>query len=169
MNRDDFLRARVRVPVHAVPHIRQHARDSCSPVELDAMRESIGIDADHCLFYSINAWDPRKAMHELIEAFIRAFDAEEKVALLLKTEKVGYARDPLQPMARTTDLVTSTIQECCSRLRRRAPMIRLISDRLDDHAIDAIHRIGHCFVSLSHSEGWGLGRSKRPRSANRSS
>jgi glycosyltransferase involved in cell wall biosynthesis len=157
MNRDDFQRADVRVPVHAVPHIRQHTRDTCSTSELTAMRNYLRVGADDCVFYSINSWDPRKAMPELIEAFIRAFDADDKVMLVLKTEKTGHSEAPFFTAARTGDLANRTIEECCNRLQRRAPPIRLINERLDDHAIGMLHQVGHCFVSLSHSEGWGLG------------
>lgn len=157
MNRDDFVDAGVRVPVHAVPHMRHHAPSGGSPAELAATRASLGIEAGHCVFYSINSWDPRKAMPELIEAFVRAFDPEDKVILILKTEPVGHSRDAFLNTARTSDLANRAIEECCSRLGRRAPPIRLVVARLDGHAIDLIHHVGHCFVSLSHGEGWGLG------------
>lgn len=157
MNREDFMQAQVRAPVHVVPHIRQHARAAYSSAELSALRSALDIDADRCVFYSINASNPRKAMPDLIDAFVRAFAPEDKVTLLLKTAGIGQARDPFFTQAPTQELVRGAISDACARADRKAPSIRLINRQLDDRTMGMLHEIGHCFVSLSHGEGWGLG------------
>jgi hypothetical protein len=46
------------------------------------------------VFYAISAWDPRKALPALLAAFVRAFRADDGVALVLKTGPVGYGAPP---------------------------------------------------------------------------
>jgi glycosyltransferase involved in cell wall biosynthesis len=141
----------------AVPHVRRHAFTEYSPRELDEAREDLGIPRGHTVFYSINAWDPRKNLPGLIEAFARAFDADDPVTLLIKTTRHGYGAGPLYPERLARDLATQAITEAVARTRRSAPSICLHDDGLDSAGIDLVHALGDVYVSLTHGEGWGLG------------
>ena len=93
-NRDVFVAAGVETPVHVVPHVRRHAWNAFTPAEIRAARARFALDDARFVFYAINAWDPRKALPALLRAFVRAFRADEGVALVLKT-----GPDRLRPAA----------------------------------------------------------------------
>jgi len=157
MNGDDFRKAGVRPDVHVVPHVRMHRPHTYAPTELDDMRRQLGIAAGHRVFYCIGAWDPRKAVPDLLEAYARAFRADDGVTLLVKTGKSGYGEPPFhEPRATRAmfDALTKELERACGR--PLAPM-RLIDGDLDDRSLNALHALGDCYVSLSHGEGWGLG------------
>jgi glycosyltransferase involved in cell wall biosynthesis len=157
MNRDDFTRAGVRPPVRAVPHVRRHRHAAFEPAELAALRERVGIAAGGTVFYCIGAWDPRKAMPDLIEAFARAFRAGEPASLLLKTPATGYGEAPFHASSPVRELFAATCEKLARRLAGTLPNIVLLDGETDDLGIDMLHALGDCYVSLSHGEGWGLG------------
>lgn len=156
-NRDAFVRSGLAKPIAVVPHIRRHRWCEYSPHDIAAARADLGIPHGHRVFYSINAWDPRKAVPDLIEAFARAFTPSDRVALLLKTDATGHGAGPLYTRRTTRELATQAITEAAARIGRPAPLIVLHDSPLDADAIDLIHAVGDAFVSLSHGEGFGLG------------
>ncbi len=157
MNRDDFAQAGALPAVHAVPHVRMHRPHTYAPAELDELRGRLGIAAGHRVFYCIGAWDPRKAIPDLIDAYARAFRADDGVTLLIKTGKWGYGEAPFRESRATRamfDELTRKLEQ--ARGGRLAP-IRLVDGDLDDRTLGALHALGDCYVSLTHGEGWGLG------------
>jgi glycosyltransferase involved in cell wall biosynthesis len=153
-NRDVFLASGCPTPVHVVP---QCARP-VSPVE-PARFERIG---DRFAFYTIGTWTTRKAMPETVTAFLDAFDADDDVALIVKTTAVDQ-----QAMARVrrglpvegpSGRETAVWPAFASLLggRRAVPAIQLIADQVPRRQVDALHVRGDCFFSLTRSEGWGL-------------
>jgi len=157
MNRAVFEAGGVRVPIHVVPHVRRHAWNAFTPAERAAARGRFGLDGARFVFATINAWEPRKALPALLEAFVRAFRDEDRVALVLKTGPVGvgpppfYDHEPTLPMAqRVVDAVTD-------ELDRDAPPICVLPFDLDGRGIDLVHELSDAWVTLSHGEGWGLG------------
>ena len=156
-NRDAFARGGLSRPMHVVPHIRRHRWCEYSPSQIAAARVDLGIPAEHRVFYTISAWDPRKAVSDLIAAFATAFDASDRVALLIKTQATGHGAGPLYPRGPTRELATQAISEIAATRQREAPLIVLLDEALDADALDLIHAVGDVFVSLSHGEGFGLG------------
>jgi glycosyltransferase involved in cell wall biosynthesis len=156
-NRDAFVRSGLSKPIEIVPHIRRHRWCEYSPSDIDAARQDLGIPSDHRVFYTINAWDPRKALPDLIAAFAMAFDESDRVALVIKTQATGHAPGPLYQRMATRALATQAISEIAATLQRAAPLIVLLDEELDADAIDLIHAVGDVFVSLSRGEGFGLG------------
>lgn len=157
MNRTQFAGAGVRAPLHVVPHIRRHAWNEFAPSEIATLRGQLGIPAEHFVFYSINAWDPRKAMTLLVRAFVHAFRAGDPVTLLLKTPPVGYAGPPFYGQAPVTGLAQVAIDAAAAETGRPPPSVCLLPYELSGRGIDMLHEIGDCYVSLSHGEGWALG------------
>ena len=157
LNREVFARAGITRPLHVVPHVRRHVFTEYSPNDLADAREDLGIPAGNTVFYSINAWDPRKNTPRLIEAFMRAFEPDAPVTLLIKTQALGYDAGPLYPQRSTQKLANAVVAALQEKLGRRAPHICVHNEDIDSAGIDLIHAIGDVYASLSHGEGFGLG------------
>ena len=156
-NREVFRRSGLRVPTAVIPHIRRHRWPDFTPSEFAAARADLGIPAGNRVFYSINAWDTRKALPDLIRTYAAAFRADEPVSLLIKTGRTGYDEGPLYPRRPARDLATRAITQISAKLQRPPPHVVLHDEEVDADAIDLIHAVGDVYVSLSHGEGWGLG------------
>ena len=157
MNRDSFMAAGVRPPVHVVPHIRRHAWNEFAPSEISAMRMQLGIPENHFVFYTINAWDPRKALPMLLRTYIHAFTADDPVTLLIKVPPLGYGAPPFYQREPTIALAQAAIDAAAGEVGREPPSVCLLPYDLTGRGIDMLHELGDCYVSLAHGEGWALG------------
>jgi hypothetical protein len=146
----------VSAVVDVVPHI---ARDVI-PV-LDGPSWGAITDVDFA-FYTIGAWTTRKAMEETIRAYLDAFDADDRVALIVKTEPVNQiAYRALPERERKTApshvaMVWFTLAQIMADYAR-PPKVHLVARGISAREIDRLHTRGDCFISLTRSEGWGLG------------
>ncbi|MGB8635261.1 MAG: glycosyltransferase family 4 protein [Rhodanobacteraceae bacterium] len=156
-NRQAFLRSGLRVPIAVIPHIRRHRWPDFTPSERVAAREDLGIRPGNRVFYSISAWDPRKALPDLIRTYATAFMADEPVSLLIKTGRMGHDEGPLYPRRPARDLATRAITRISAQLQRPPPHVVLHDEEVDADSLDLIHAVGDVYVSLSRGEGWGLG------------
>jgi glycosyltransferase involved in cell wall biosynthesis len=112
-------------------------------------------DKAEFVFYSINTWSDRKALDLTIEAFCRAFTAKDPVRLVLKTSQ----RHEMRRVPFTAWFPVSTRWLINRILRRNVdhPPLTVITDFLSQEAMLDLHRQGDCYVSLTRSEGWGMG------------
>jgi glycosyltransferase involved in cell wall biosynthesis len=156
-NREAFRRSGLRVPIAVVPHIRRHRWPDFTLAELAEARADLDIAAGNRVFYSINAWDPRKDLPATIAAFVNAFSADDAVTLLIKTGSSGHDAGPLYPRLPTHALATRAITNAAAGSNRSPPHVVLHDEEIDADALDLIHAVGDVYVSLSHGEGWGLG------------
>jgi glycosyltransferase involved in cell wall biosynthesis len=86
---------------------------------------------DAYVFYHIgNIADPRKNIKKLVECFIRA--ELPNTYLLLKAT-------------------------CKDEIKINVPGVVVINGLISDEHLEYIHTISHCYVSMSHSEGAGMG------------
>jgi glycosyltransferase involved in cell wall biosynthesis len=157
-NAEVLARAGVHRPVHVVPHIRRHAWSASARDDAIALRLRLGIAEDQFVFYCIAAWDPRKALDELVATFLRTFGAQDRVTLLLKTSAaVNNAADAHagMPAEGAVREVVRAVQPVLGGTRGNLAVIG--ADDISGRTIDAIHALGDCFVSLTHGEGWGMG------------
>jgi len=157
MNRDIFVASGTRVPVHVVPHIRRHIWNEFSEHELVQARAQFGIPAHHFVFYTISTWQPRKAIPELLQAYAHAFSANDPVSLVLKTTPQGSGGAPFFHEVASADLAQDELDAIAAEVDHELPHLCLLPYELSGRGIDLLHRIGDCFVSLTHGEGWGLG------------
>jgi len=167
-NWEVFRRNGVTSPITVVPHIPETNHDQNKPAFRDLS------PADY-VFYTVESWTARKAVWDTIRCYLRAFTATDPVVLVIKTNRVCYGR-PLAPavqlpgaLARLAERIgaflpgpyqKTTVQQFLRRILRehRDPArILLIIDELTEEEIHRLHGRGDCYVSLSHSEGWGLG------------
>jgi hypothetical protein len=148
-------------PVEVVPHVCRAAFRPPPPARLAGLAQWLGLRAGDTVFYSINAWDPRKRLGALIEAYARAFNASEPVLLVVKTNKTAWFDDPLaaapgdRDVARMVAAIRTRVAAECGREGGRVALIA--DDEVADSVIDGLHELGHAFVSWSRCEGFGLG------------
>lgn len=137
----------VTTPVAVIPHV--------APPPLRG--EELQVPREVFVFYTIAEWTARKAVFHTVRAYLDAFSAGDDVLLIVKTS----ARDHTGPLLREEQVVgPGTTSWALARLmagRPDPPPIRLIAGTIKDRDILALHARGDCFVSLSRSEGWGLG------------
>jgi glycosyltransferase involved in cell wall biosynthesis len=144
-----FEASGIESPVHVVPHIARRPQPSLSAAADDMFS-----------FYVIATWTSRKAVIDVVSAYLRAFSASDRVRLVIHTTNVDliaherFARNgavPASPQCRTWFTLARALAG-----RRSAPEIRLSTRVLSRGEVDALHAGCDCFVLLSHGEGWGL-------------
>jgi glycosyltransferase involved in cell wall biosynthesis len=178
-NRKIFLRNGVKRPIHVIPHILPEITESISDLEnlsFECLRP------DDFVFYTIGTWTTRKAIWNTVHAFLTAFSAADPAVLIIKTTARDFTRvynmlsswervvaSGLQLIGRIhvfRGLVkrleslyaqTRTSLRSLTTSRPDQPRILLCTDEWPRNKIERLHRRGDCFVSLCHSEGWGLG------------
>ena len=138
-------------PVSVVPHSVRHPMQKVTEDESRAFRAEHGIAEDMYLFYVISTWSPRKAIPETLHTFLTAFDADDNVCLLIKTDQVGF-NEQVGRRESARIMLDRIIENYPNPAK-----IELIDTKITDREILVIHASGDCFFSLAHSEGWGLG------------
>ena len=143
-NADVLRRGGVERPVRVVPHAVDHAAPVNPPLSLPA---------DHFVFVSIATWDWRKRPDLLLHAFLRAFTAVDPVTLVLKTnERVlsWWCRTEIERNVwwQVMDVV---------RQYPDAANVVLVNETWTDEQVAGLWAIADGYVSLTCSEGWGLG------------
>lgn len=109
------------------------------------------------VFYAIAEWNARKAVGRTVEAYLRAFDKGDPVVLIVKTSARDHTAPPPASGSRAGAGTTAWALAALVAGRVDPPAITLITEHLARVDIDALHRRGDCFVSLSRGEGWGMG------------
>jgi glycosyltransferase involved in cell wall biosynthesis len=145
-NRDTIVDSGAEVPVDVVPYV---ARDFGPSGGLRLP----GVTPEDFVFYSIGVWTSRKALDLTVEAFLRAFDADDEAVLVLKTGATDLARGALGLLVVPTRRRVRGLQR---RLRSGARVVVHGGD-VGEAEIAALHERGDCYVSLTRAEGWGLG------------
>jgi glycosyltransferase involved in cell wall biosynthesis len=160
-NRAVLRAAPERIPdATVVPHLCRETLQPPPPARLAGLAKFLGVEPDDAVFYTINTWSPRKRLAPLIDGFVRSFRQEDRVALIVKTSRKTLFDDPASPVRdRSASVVAAAIIARAAReLGRPPPRIAVVTDDdLADNFIDGLHTRGHCFVSLSRAEGFGLG------------
>ena len=152
-NREVFIRSGVSVPIYVLPHVAQSDDNS-------GIARNLGVEDKEFMFYSINTWTARKALFKTIEAYLRAFSADENVVLVIRTSRKNFiqSRNALLRLRQKMKPQTSEAAvESIVKQYSRPASIRMLCDELESDEIRALHSRGDCYVSLSRGEGWGLG------------
>ena len=150
-NAEVIAASRVRTPVAVVPHAApQQLPDGIST-------DHLSIPQDTFVFYTIAMWTERKAVYKTVEAFLRAFTARDGVTLVIKTSQRDYTRELSQRRGLAREGTTAHSLARLLAGHEDPPSVKLITRDLTDTELAALHVRGDCYVSLCHSEGWGLG------------
>lgn len=172
-NVDIFRNSGVTVPIHVVPHLSQFEYiNSSTDVDDANIRERLGLlkkDPTPFIFYTIGFWSHRKAPYLALEAYLKAFDANDPVLMVIKTTPKDFTRRTRHwrngfRLRHPSPL--AFVQAFVSRYPGRAKVVVITDDTLSDGQILALHKIGDCFVSLARTEGWGLGAFEATRLGN---
>ncbi len=120
------------------------------------------VEDDDFVFYTINSWTSRKAMDETIRAYLQAFTGADPVALIIKTDSVNQVAFNAMSKAKRRSAPSHHAMVWLSLAKIIADYpnpakIHLIAKGISPEEIDQLHSRGDCFISLTHSEGWGLG------------
>lgn len=130
---------------------------ACDPLRFKHKPLPARIDKSgkRCIFYTIGEMTRRKNIIASIRAFYRAFSARDDVVLIIKTSMPG--KTPQQSSSAIRGIVED-IKESTHIYRDKSqyPPIMCITERLHDEQIDQLHVSCDIFISLSHTEAWGI-------------
>lgn len=141
----------VTAPLFVVPHIARPCPGVTSRPKTDS----------RFVFYVVATWTTRKAILDLVSAYLSAFTAADDVVLRIHTtaeDHIASARLATRGQIGESH-ERSTWFTLAKALAGRAngPAIILSTHWLTDSELEALHARGDCFVCLSRGEGWGLG------------
>jgi glycosyltransferase involved in cell wall biosynthesis len=163
-NVEVFRRSGVTVPIHVVPHLSQfEGLPAASARDHTALRARIApqwLREPRLIFYTVAFWSHRKAPYLALEAYLRAFNADDPVLLVIKTtdkDITQWRRHWRNGFRLRHPSPQRGVNQRLRRFRSPAPVAVIADESLSDGEILALHELGDCFVSLTRTEGWGLG------------
>lgn len=146
----DVFAARTDVPVAVIPHLSRTVWPAAGAAERSAFRRRFGIEEDDFVFYTVNTWILRKVNWLTLHAFLLAFDAGDRTAFILKTNPHGETESSGWVFSRMLfDRVMSNYQD--------PARVVFVPDELRYEDLGLLHLSGDAYVSLTRSEGFGLG------------
>lgn len=158
-----FRDSGVTVPIYVVPHLSQfETMSSVSPQDYAALNFRLGnaLAEKPFIFYTVGFWSHRKAPYLAIEAYLRAFEAGDPVMMIVKTSGKDITRSHRHwrnAFRRRSPSPQESVNMILRGHPRPAPLVVMTDESLSDAEMQALHEIGDCFVSLTRTEGWGLG------------
>ncbi|MBF0547903.1 MAG: glycosyltransferase family 4 protein [Candidatus Riflebacteria bacterium] len=147
-NRTVFRQHGVTVPIDVVPHIASNAT-----LPVSDRKQCRGAEPEDFCFYTINSWTGRKAIWDTIKAYLAVFTKDDPVTLVIKTTPEDDTRRAWFGRRPSTRRALDRILAMYSKPAR----VTLVTDTLSDEEMLGLHAAGDCYVSLTRSEGWGLG------------
>lgn len=143
-NADTLRAGGVKVPLHVVPHAVDTIAPEPAPIELDPSR---------FVFLNIGTWDWRKRPDLLLHAYLKAFTAADPVVMVLKTDAKVLSWET------ATDIEKFTWWQVMHVVRQypNPAEIVLATEAWNDANMAWIQRAADCYVSMTCTEGWGLG------------
>ena len=153
-NRETFRAAGVTRPIAVVPHVGSPSLVAKRPFSVE------GIEPDDFVFYTIAAWRERNAPYLALQSYLSAFTEADKTVFVIKTSRVN---ERLRHRRFWWHYVTRHIYAPLAEIKRirklsgSSARVVATADSMPDSEIQALHERGDCYVSLTHSEGWGLG------------
>lgn len=137
-------------PVVVVPHLPRDDWPDTDTEGLTAFRRRFGAEDNDFLFYTVNTWILRKAMWLTLQAFLLAFSADERAVLLIKTSPHGEAEGKgWGPSRRLFDRIMANYPD--------PARVVFVPEELSHEDIGLLHLAGDAYVSLTRSEGFGMG------------
>lgn len=138
-----FKNSGVKVPIHLVPNC----------VDTSLFRPKEEINSSTYKFYSIQQWIERKNGIGLLKSYYNAFSPKDDVLLVLKTYVSRV--DPNQNQTEILKEAISTLKKSLNLTKGYAP-VYLITEKLTNEAVRALHNDCDCYVLLDRGEGLGL-------------
>jgi hypothetical protein len=108
-------------------------------------------------FYSIGKWEPRKAHHAMIGAFLLSHTPKDRACLTIKTHGWGKWKDYPEPKASLAAWASDPAVIARGWRRDHIDrLVRLVTERLTDQEIADLHRKNNVYVSAGHGEAWDI-------------
>ncbi|MCH7663866.1 MAG: glycosyltransferase [Chloroflexi bacterium] len=149
-NKQIFEEGGVKIPIDVIPHLINQ--------ELSTHQNIFHpYDQSDYIFYTINEWSLRKAMPQLIKAYLETFTADDPTCLVIKTTAIDSSRKIRPHFLEKLIFRTRFAVRDLSKRYTSPAKIKLITKHLSNEEIHDLHIQGDCYVSLCHAEGWGLG------------
>jgi glycosyltransferase involved in cell wall biosynthesis len=145
-NKEVFQNCGVTKPIVVIPHVMEEQ-------ELPKTENIFDISQTDYVFYSINMWIERKCIWKTIEAYCEAFTGNDATLLVVKTSRIDFTKRFLGKYFWTSKMALNKLL----KKYKNPPKIKLITRELTDKELLQLHARGDCYISLCHSEGWGLG------------
>jgi glycosyltransferase involved in cell wall biosynthesis len=150
------------LPIHVVPHLSQFGRLAAAGADDRAALHARlkGAGDGRYVFYTIGFWSHRKAPYLAVQAYWRAFTADDPVLLAVKTcdkDLTRWRRSWRNGFCLRHPSPRDTVAGMARQYARPAPVAVIADESLGDGELLALHEMGDCFVSLTRAEGWGLG------------
>jgi glycosyltransferase involved in cell wall biosynthesis len=145
-NFEYFRESGVTVPMWVVPHVVADPGTSAGAKGDAALALPPGTTPDTFVVTVVGPWQARKAIDASIEAFLRAFDAEDDALLVVKTTNHDYVTHQPSPIS---------LARILGRHGRRA-RVHLLMQSLRYETLMALMRRTDCALSLTRGEGFGL-------------
>ena len=152
-NRKLFLEAGVTVPIHVVPHLTES-------VGVAPPSRLAGISSDDFVFYTIAAWRERNAPHLTLMSFLAEFSAHDRAVLVIKTASINERWQAKGFWDFQIKRWFEDTRRDYNRVRKQAQStarVLLVTEDWTAEQINALHQRGDCYVSMTRTEGWGLG------------
>ncbi len=153
-NKTVFREHGITIPIDVLPHMSEFRGQPARNEEM------LNPTNDRFLFYIISTWTERKAIWKLIDAYVEAFDENDRVELLIKTSK-GDVRNPrnilLRYFGHTYQPVRKTFTRYMKQFKNQPKISLVADDSKPKEYIRQLHTRGDCYVSLCRGEGWGIG------------
>ncbi len=160
-NRKLFLEAGVNVPIHVVPHLVE-------PV-LATQQQLPGIAEDDYVFYTIAAWRERNAPHLTLMSFLSEFGAQDRAVLVIKTACINerwHAKGFWDFQVKRWFEDTRRDYNRFRKQSQSTARVLLVTEDWTAEQINALHQRGDCYVSMTRTEGWGLGAYEAAQAGN---
>lgn len=130
------------------PQIREMPEGHEVPGSLQTLVQMKQDDPNLYVFYTVNEFSGRKGLNLMIRSYMREFSKNDRVLLFIKTH--GQVREDV-----AVQLIDRLREE--THEEDNDPAIILDYTRWSDDDINQLHLLADCFVSLTRSEGHGLG------------
>lgn len=151
-NKEIFEKGGVTVPISIVPHIHCPQNDAVSSREKSTKAPFT--------FYGINTWTERKSCWNTVRAFLNEFNSSDNVRLILKTSEMAL-NNPRGFLAsrilRQRHVKTRKVLQAIMSEYSNPAEVQLITSNLNNGDISELHSKSDCYVSLTRTEGWGMG------------
>ena len=155
-NKITFINSGVTKPIIVEPHIYidypyksfelKYIFNKC--VLINNQLKEINLNKSY-KFYNISQLIDRKGIDLLVESFCEAFDSNDNVVLFLKLYR---SDNSLNEQIETAKYLKSIVDRY-----KNAPHICFIKDILTYDEIKTLHSLCDCYISLTKTEGFGLG------------
>jgi len=161
-NVEVFRRSGVSVPIHVVPHLPQFddLAKADAPARAALRARLPRDDRQRFVFYTVGYWSNRKAPYLALEAYWKAFDASDPVLMIVKTSRndiTRWHRHWRNGFRLRHPSPARSVARLARRFANPARVAVIADESLSDQEMLALHEMGDCFVSLTRTEGWGLG------------